>query len=230
MVIPIHNEAPILEHCLTGIIEGLGGLDRPFEIVLCENGSSDDTLVAARALAAGDQRLRVLTSPVADYGEALRFGITNSHHDQVVIFNIDYWSATFVQRALDELRAADMVIGSKRLRGSLDERPLMRRAITASFNGFLRVCFGFRGTDTHGLKAFSRDAVLPIVERCTTDGWIFDTELVLLAERRGLRIVEVPVTLAEIRAPGYRSLIARVPRTLKAIDRMRQNLARTPRQ
>ena len=58
-----------------------------------------------------------------------------------------------------------MVVGSKAMKGASDERPLIRRAATRVLNGMLRVALGFRGTDTHGLKAFRRATLLPVVER-----------------------------------------------------------------
>ena len=224
VVIPIHNEARILKDSVSQILRELDTVNRSFEVILYENGSRDETLALARDLEHADARVRVLTDTIADYGAALKRGIGAARCDVVVIFNIDYWSSSFVERALAELGSYDLVIGSKAMVGSIDERPWLRRAITLCFNLFLQRCFGFRGSDTHGLKAFRRHAILPVLDRCVTDGWIFDTELVLLAERLGLRIVEVPVRLDEIRAPGYQSLVARVPRTIRALIRLQANL------
>ena len=226
VVIPVHNEARLLKQSMPQILGELDRIGRPFEIVLCENGSHDETLKLARELERAHASVRVVADGVADYGAALKRGIAASRHALVVIVNIDFWSSTFVRRALEELGSHEFVIGSKRMPGSVDERPWVRRAITFGFNGFLRVFWGFRGSDTHGLKAFKRDTIQPVVNLCVTNGWIFDTELVLLAERRDLKILEIPVRLGEIRAPSYGLLLARIPRTVKNLVRMRANLLR----
>jgi hypothetical protein len=62
-----------------------------------------------------------------------------------------------------------MVVGSKAMKGSMDQRPLLRRAATRVINGMLRVALDFRGTDTHGLKAFRRGVLLPVVDECVID-------------------------------------------------------------
>ena len=95
--------------------------------------------------------------------------------------------------------------------GAGDHRPAFRKMITRAFNSVLRVCFGFTGTDTHGIKAFRRDALAEVLGQCVTSRSIFDTELVLRAERSGLRIVEVPVEVREIRQPSYWAVVRRLP-------------------
>jgi glycosyltransferase involved in cell wall biosynthesis len=168
VVIPVHNEAAIVEHTLGDMLAATTRLGVPFELLVCENGSIDETLAIVRRLHAGDSRIRVETLPVGDYGKALQHAMRVAHFDQVVIFNLDYWSAEFLQTALDGLATHDMVIGSKVL--GRDRRPLLRRLITRSFNLFLRVCFGFRGTDTHGMKALRRGAAGLLAAECVSHG------------------------------------------------------------
>ena len=82
-----------------------------------------------------------------------------------------------------------------------------------------RVALDFRGTDTHGLKAFDRATVLPIVRSCVVDRDLFASELVIRAGRAGLRIIEIPIQLAEKRAPAI-NLVRRVPRVLSGLARL----------
>jgi hypothetical protein len=83
----------------------------------------------------------------------------------------------------------------------------------------LRVALDFRGSDTHGLKAFHREIVTPVVERCVVDRDLFTSELVIRAGREGLAIVEVPIRLAEKRPPAI-NLVKRVPRVLRGLARL----------
>jgi glycosyltransferase AglD len=211
VVVPVHNEAPIVDAAVRRMVVGLEALGGEFEMVVCENGSTDRTATLVAVLQQEDVRVRLERLPEPDYGGALRHGIAVCRHDRVIIFNIDFWSIAFTRAALEQLEGCDLVIGSKVMTGAGDHRPAFRRLITRAFNSMLRVGFGFTGTDTHGIKAFRRDALAEVLARCVTSQSIFDTELVLRAERSGLRIVEVPVDVREIRQPSYWAVIRRLP-------------------
>ena len=148
-------------------------------------------------------------------------------YDKVVIFNVDFWSAEFLEAALAGLDTSDMVVGSKVM--GTDRRPIVRRVITRSFNWFLRIWFGFRGTDTHGMKAFRRESAVRLAAACVSKGSMFDTELVLRAEREGLTIVEKAVDSMEIRPPSYSSILSRMPETCRNFARMHRGLRNVPR-
>ena len=68
-----------------------------------------------------------------------------------------------------------------------DQRPLIRRVATRVHNGLLRLVLDFKGTDTHGLKAFERERLLPVVNACVVDRDVFASELVIRAWRSGTR-------------------------------------------
>lgn len=227
VLIPVHNEAPILEGAVSSAVSAIRELGRPFELVLCENGSLDNSLELAQELARRFSEVRVEHLPIADYGGALRYGLPRCQHEQIVVFNVEFWSATFTRDALVRLASCDLVIGSKSIRGAHDERPLIRRIITRTFNSFLRITFGFHGTETHGMKALRRNTVVPVAEQCVTGGWIFDTELVLRVERAGLVIDEIPVDTKELRQPGSWALLRRVPPVIRALIRLWWLLPRT---
>jgi glycosyltransferase involved in cell wall biosynthesis len=211
VVVPVHNEAPIVDAAVRRMVRGLEALCVDFEMIVCENGSTDATAALVERIKQEEARVRLERLVDADYGGALRHGIRPCRHDRVVIFNIDFWSVDFTREALKRLDTCDLVVGSKVMSGAGDHRPAFRRFITRAFNDMLRVCFGFSGTDTHGIKAFRRDALAQVLARCVTSQSIFDTELVLHAERSGLRIVEVPVEVCEIRQPSYWAVIRRLP-------------------
>jgi dolichol-phosphate mannosyltransferase len=152
ILVPVYNEASLLRESLARMLRAFDAVGGEYEIFICENGSTDDTRELVRELERVHTPVRADFLPTANYGLALRHGLASCRHDLIVIVNIDFWSADFVRRALSSLAdGADLVIGSKVMVGSRDERPFLRRAITRSFNGLLRVVFGFRGTDTHGM-------------------------------------------------------------------------------
>jgi hypothetical protein len=95
----------------------------------------------------------------------------------------------------------------------------VRRAATRILNGLFRVFLGFHGTDTHGLKAFRRERLLQVVDRCVVDRDLFASEFVIRAERMDLRITEIPVSIEEKRRPSVH-LFRRVPNVLKNLGRL----------
>jgi glycosyltransferase involved in cell wall biosynthesis len=221
VVIPIHNEEGILSAAVHDLLAKLPRLGRPFEIILAENGSADATIELATALAAEHAEVVTFSAPAPDYGLALREGIERARGAFVMCDEIDICDVGFYERALALLDGgrADLVVGSKVMHGAFDRRPFGRRAATHVINGLLRLLLGFKGTDTHGLKAFRRDALLAVVHSCIVNRDLFASELVIRAERGGVRVVEIPVTIVEKRPPSI-DLVRRVPQVLKGLGRL----------
>jgi len=223
VVMPAHNEEALLARSVEEVGAALRERDLAYEILVSENGSTDATLAVAHDLAAKDSTVRVLTRPTADYGKAMRAGILAAVGNDIVVFDTDYYDGDFVDAVLELLRGDDppaIVVGSKRAPGTNDTRPWPRRLITATFATVLRVGFGLGVSDTHGMKAMRRVAVAPVAEQCRFGTDLFDTELVLRAERAGMRVAEVPVVVEEKR-PSRTPIARRVPRTLVGLVRLR---------
>jgi len=166
--------------------------------------------------------VRLFSLGEPNYGKALKRGIQEARGEIVICDEIDLCDTDFYKRALALLEGdkADLVVGSKVLDNSSDERPLMRHVATLVINGMLRVSLGFKGTDTHGLKAFRRSALVPVVDACIVDKDLFASELVIRAERSNqVRIQEIPVRVLEKRPPSIH-LFRRVPNVLKGIARL----------
>ncbi len=219
IVIPVYNEEGILREAITDLLADLPeGLT--FEVVIAENGSSDSTVELAEHLAAERSDVRTFSLGEPNYGKALRRGILEARGTWVICEEIDLCDGDFHRRALDHLRHgdADMVVGSKAMKGASDQRPLFRRAATRVLNGMLRVAVDFRGTDTHGLKAFHRETLLPVVEACVIDRDLFASELVIRAGQR-VRVMEIPIRIAEKRPPAI-NLVKRVPNVLRGMAKL----------
>jgi hypothetical protein len=103
--------------------------------------------------------------------------------------------------------------------GAADERPLIRHAASIAYSTLLKVVLGFRGTDTHGLKAFRRLALLDVVRACLVDKDVFASEFVIRADRAGIGIKEVPVQVIEKRPPSI-NLFKRVPNVMKSVAKL----------
>jgi glycosyltransferase involved in cell wall biosynthesis len=228
---PAHNEAGYLETAIGDVDEGLRGRGHELEILVVENGSTDDTLDIGRRLADELPSVRVSTRAVADYGAALREGILAARGELIVTFDVDYYDIGFVDHALALLTAdapPAIVVGSKRALGARDERPWPRRIVTTVFSLLLRAVFALSVSDTHGMKAMRRADVAPILEQCRFRTDLFDTELVIRSERAGLRVAELPVTAQERRL-SRTPIWHRVPRTVVGMVVLRVALWRDAR-
>ncbi len=221
IVIPIYNEEEILEDALAELRDGLEEFGLEYEVILAENGSTDSTVALAASLEQDYPELHCFSVNEPNYGKALRQGILRARGEFVVCDEIDLIDMDFYRRALEILRddGADMVVGSKAMPGAHDTRPLFRRSATKIINSMLRVAVDFRGTDTHGLKAFKREPITSVVDQCVVDRDIFASELVVRSGRAGLRVVEIPVEVCEKRRPTI-SLVRRVPGVMKNLVRL----------
>ena len=218
----VEDDVGVLELVQIGELrERLAELPWSYEILIAENGSRDRTVALAEELAADAPEVQVHSLGEPNYGKALRLGILRARGQFVISDEIDLCDVDFYQRALGLLRSgqADMVVGSKVMQGADDDRPIYRHVATLVLNGMLRVAVGFRGTDTHGLKAFRRDALTGTAERCIVDKDLFSSELVVRAGREGKRVVEIPLKVHEKRKPSI-NLFKRVPNVLKNIGKL----------
>jgi glycosyltransferase involved in cell wall biosynthesis len=221
VVIPVYNEASIVADAATELCAGLDARKVDFELIFAENGSRDSTPQILEGLHQRDPRIRWFHSETPNYGSALKRGILEARGELVVCDEIDLCDLSFYDQALPILQRqeADMVIGSKAARGSSDQRPAVRRVATRVHNKLLKVTLGFRGTDTHGLKAFRRDRLLPVIARCVVDMDVFASEFVIRAWRQGMHVVEIPIQLLEKRQPSIH-LFRRVPNVLRNVAKL----------
>jgi glycosyltransferase involved in cell wall biosynthesis len=221
IVIPVYNEASIVASAAAELTAGLEARGLDYEVIFAENGSRDSTPQILEGLCASNPRLRWFHSETPNYGAALKRGILEARGELVVCDEIDLCDLVFYDAALPllERREADMVVGSKAAKGASDQRPLVRRVATRVHNRLLRVALGFRGTDTHGLKAFRRERLLPVIRRCVVDMDVFASEFVIRAWREGLTVVEIPIQLHEKRQPSIH-LFRRVPNVLKNVGKL----------
>lgn len=221
IVIPVYNEEGLLSTAISDLMCRLQEIPLVFEVIISENGSRDKTLDIAKRLSKKMRNIKVLHTEQANYGKALRKGIESARGAIVICDEIDICDVDFYKTAIDLIttKKADMVIGSKQHPEAKDKRPFIRRLATKVINLMLRVLLGFHGTDTHGLKAFDRQKLLPIVKECVVEKDLFASEFVIRAERAGVRVVEVPVEITEKRPPSI-NLFKRVPNVIRNLWRL----------
>jgi len=232
IVIPVYNEA----HVLAGSIERLRAYlhehDFPYSwrIVVADNASTDETLSVARVLEDRFGDVAPLHLPQKGRGRALRKAWLESDADAMCYMDVDLSTdlaglLPLAKAVLDD--GCDVAYGSRMTRGSQITRSLRREITSRGLISLIKLLFLSRLSDTQcGFKAITRDAaheLLPLVEN---EEWFFDTELLLLAEKGGYRLREVPVHWIE--DPDSRVNVWKtVAEDLRGLLRMR--FRRTPK-
>ncbi|MEM6960723.1 MAG: glycosyltransferase [Myxococcota bacterium] len=221
IVIPVYNEEAIIRTAVVDLVDRLRRFDWPYELILAENGSTDGTVSALEELSGRFEQVRYFHIDEPNYGKALKMGMMEAIGEFVICDEIDLCDTDFYARAMEllETNTAELVIGSKLLEGASDERPFVRHAATIVINGLLRFSLGFRGTDTHGLKAFRRSTLIDVANQCLVDKDLFASEFVIRSERGGVRVQEIPVRVLEKRPPSIH-LLKRVPNVVRNLGKL----------
>jgi putative flippase GtrA len=198
VVVPVHNEQHALEASVRRLHAHLtASLPYSFRITVADNASTDDTLDVAYFLADQLPGIEVVHLPLKGRGRALAQVWGTSDADVLAYMDVDL--STDLAALLPLVAPlvsghSDLAIGTRLARSARVVRGPRRELISRCYNLVLRGTLAARFSDAQcGFKAVRRDVarrLLPLVE---DTGWFFDTELLVLAERAGLRIHEVPV-------------------------------------
>ena len=203
IVVPAFNEAERIGPSLDRILAFIEERDWAAEIIVVNDGSRDNTAAVVNEFARLNPKVRLLDNPGnRGKGYSVRNGMMNAA-GQVLLFTDADLSSPIEEAeklfAIIESGQADIAIGSRYLRSELQTRkqPLYRRLLGRTFNLALRTILGLSYADTQcGFKAFTRKAAISIFPGMKIEGWGFDPEILFLARRYGLRVVEVPVSWA----------------------------------
>ena len=197
VILPVYNEGKVIRDNARSLERVLSGCLDDFEIIISENGSTDDTVPSAKSLVSESARIRVLHERRRlGKGAAIKAAAENCKGDIVIFMDADLASAPGqAKRLVDEMKGdAAIVVGSRYLRNSRARRKPLRDAASRSFNWLVRNMLGSRLSDHQcGFKSFRRSLVLPIIREIEDQTWFWDTELLVRAQRGGLRIVELPI-------------------------------------
>ena len=223
VVIPVFNEEEVVLESANKIYKICLEMNKPFEIIFSENGSTDNTVKLIETFIRDKDNCFMINNNFANYGLALKNGFESVKNDIVISFDIDYFSKKFLVQALELDENFVALVASKRLSGSEDERTLIRKMATSIFVFILKLLFRTSLSDTHGMKAIRKDNIEKEINNVISTQDIFDTELLIRIERSGFKILEVPAKVNEIR-PSVSVIFTRIPRTLKSLFKLRFQL------
>lgn len=198
IVIPIRNEERVLAASVRRLHAYLvRNFPYPFLITIAESGSDDASPEIGAALARELSDVRLVRVEGSGRGLALRHVWTMSRADLVAYMDADLSIDLDGFLPLIAPLASghsDLSIGTRHARGSSVHRSLLRAVLSRTYNSLLRALLGVRFSDAQcGFKAGRRDIVQALLPGVQDDKWFFDTELLCVAERHGMRIHEIPV-------------------------------------
>ncbi len=227
VVIPVYNE----EHVLAQSVETLrrflaDNLPHSWRIVVADNASTDGTLAVAERLAQEHEKeVAPLHIPQKGRGRALRAAWLGSEADVLAYMDVDLSTdlAAFpplVAAIVDE--GYDVAIGSRLAKGAQTTRSFRREFISRCYNLLIKALFFTRFADAQcGFKAISRQAAQELVPLIENEEWFFDTELLILADKGGYRVKEIPARWTE--DPDTRvNIKSTVMEDLRGLARMRR--------
>ena len=245
LVIPAKNEAPYIQDAIRRLSKTLADLTIPWNIIVANNGSTDDTEQKVQELIATDNKFKqtvsVINCPFTGKGAAIchvALQLPNTNHqisdtdagrseqgtyDDITVFGfIDAdLSAdpdaipSMVERIINN--QADVVIASRLLVTKTTNRGLLRTLSSKAFNLVTNLFLNLKVADTQcGLKIMNQKG-LELLKTCKETGWFLDIEFLAKVRQDKLRIVEIPVPWTEFRYPNRKSHINHLKDGLEAV-------------
>ena len=167
VVIPVFNEEEIFLDSAKKIYNICNEVDKPFEIIFSENGSTDNTVNLIQNFINDKDNCFMIRNEIANYGLALKNGFRNAKNDLIISFDIDYFSQKFLEQSLKLSDEFVGIVASKRMSESEDERTIVRKLATSTFVLILKFLFQTSLSDTHGMKAIRRDNIQKEINNVT---------------------------------------------------------------
>ncbi len=198
VVLPVYNEANKLENSVNTVREYLNQLNYSYEIIIAEDGSTDGTDKIASSIAMKDNKIKYYHF---DYrlgkGEAILRAFKNSESDILVHMDVDLSThLKHLNELVDSIAVEgyDIATGSRLMKESRTERSARRGVASKGYNYLIRLLLGSKLHDHQcGFKAFKKEAIQELANDIKDNHWFWDTEVLVLAQRRGYRVKEFPV-------------------------------------
>ncbi len=197
VIIPAYNEEARLPDALDEVTAYLDAHYPDAELIIASDGSTDDTESITREFAGKSPRVRLLSLPHQGKGHAVRRGMLEARGAVRLFMDVDLAvPVETITPFVEATQNADVVIGSRSMVGAeRSGEPLSRRLGGRVVGGATRLILGLSVTDTQcGFKAFRAEAAELLFGAQRVNGFAFDAEILYLARRWGMRVVEMPVT------------------------------------
>jgi len=199
VVLPAYNEANRIETAVKKTAEVLNDIGCDYEIIIAEDGSTDGTDRIAKKLV--NEKIKHLHSDVRlGRGRALMNAFENAKGNIVVAMDVDLaTNIKHLKELIDAIKNGyDIAVGSRLLKESKAKRSFERKLYSVIYNLLVRVFLGSKIKDHQcGFKAFKREVVIALSKETKDNHWFWDTEILVLAQKKGYKIKEIPVEWEE---------------------------------
>ena len=210
IIIPCYNLENIVKTTVKNILENLEKFSDSFEILIVNDGSTDNTLEVIQDIKNNHECIHVITySQNKGKGYAVKTGILQSIGSYIVFIDGDLdITSDAIQNYIEELNNFDLVIGSKSLQSSEIEIRQSRKILSDIFSSIVKFLTGLKIQDTQvGFKVGNGDDLRKIFKIMNIDGFAFDVELLVIATKLNLRIKEMPVKLKIMKSFRFNSAV-----------------------
>ena len=212
LVIPMYNEGSIIEGAIKTFSEYLKSKYEDWELIFVDDGSKDGCGDAVRKASEKEPRIRLEGYPDnRGKGCAVRTGMIAAKGDIVVFTDCDNaYGEDAVGRMIDMFSEskADIIIGSRNLsKDGYKDYTFIRKLASKTYIKVIGIVAGFKFSDAQsGIKGFRREAAQKVFRNCEVDRFAFDLEAIMIAQKAGFKIEEMPVTIINHRESKVRVL------------------------
>ena len=205
VLVPAYNESRVIRNSILQIESFVHAnrIDNNYEILIVENGSTDDTLEIIRQLKESISSIRYIRLSKPDYGAALKEGVKCAKFELIVFLPADLsFGLDFISKSLKLMRRekCDVIVGSKYHESSDVKRPMLRQVISRLFRLLVRTLWSnqLKTRDPHGTICFKKSRFTHLLNYIP-NGHMFGVGFFLLAEAKNYKITEIPVKVRETR-------------------------------
>lgn len=212
LVIPMYNESSIIDGAIKTFSEYLKSKYEDWELIFVDDGSKDGCGDAVRKASETEPRIRLEGYPDnRGKGCAVRTGMLAAKGDIVVFTDCDNaYGEDAVGRMIDMFSEskADIIIGSRNLsKDGYKDYTFIRKLASKTYIKVIGIVAGFKFSDAQsGIKGFRREAAQKVFRNCEVDRFAFDLEAIMIAQKAGFKIEEMPVTIINHRESKVRVL------------------------
>jgi len=231
LIIPVYNEEKIVAGTIKTVRDYMeNNFKDDYEVIFVDDGSGDDTLKIAEGLS--DENIKIISyEKNKGKGGAVRTGMLAAAGDLVFYTDCDMAYGLDVIKTGCEMfgknQNADIVIGSRRKhKDGYASYTFIRKIASVAIYMFIKICGGVKSSDSQsGIKGFKNSAAKKIFGLCEVDGWSFDCEVLLIAEKLNYKILEMPVTIinhgdSKVRAADGLKLLKEVLKIKKRVKKL----------
>nr|MBI5456060.1 glycosyltransferase family 2 protein [Candidatus Levybacteria bacterium] len=194
--IPVHNEAEVISLMIKKIQTDLKKIlkDKSFEILIVENGSTDNTLSKLRGVK--DKNIKIISLAKKSHGLALKTAIINAKGENILLTAIDLpFGFSDLNEMLKISNNYPLIFGSKSHSESVIYTSASRKIASSIYRLFLKKLFSIHVGDTQGTVFLKKTDILPILKFCDSSNAFFSAQLAIYSEREDIKITEVPVIM-----------------------------------